>query len=81
MKLLKTIPTLILPLMILIAGCEKSNENPSAKDFASIKTANWRDNIGEEVEVEGILVEVNGVAKLIKEEDDFYSDALIDALK
>ncbi|TYB79391.1 C13 family peptidase [Bizionia myxarmorum] len=74
----------VFTLGILMYNCE-SDDSPTNDDptppsqitaYSEIKNANWRDNIGKEFEVEGILIEENGVAKLLIDKDDYYIDAM-----
>ena len=56
---------------------EAQEPDPKTASYSKIKNDNWRDNIGNEYEVEGILIVVNNVAKLIINKDDYYVDGLI----
>ena len=78
---MKTIFRLFFLLCVLvISSCKKDTKNPATAvlhDFSVIKSAAWRDNIGKEFEVEGILVdEGNGSAALYTNEQDYLINAI-----
>ncbi|GGG42486.1 hypothetical protein GCM10010976_12530 [Bizionia arctica] len=60
---------------------EENNPPSTVTNFSNIKNEQWRERIGQEFEVEGILVEENGVAKLLINKNDFYIDGLIEEPK
>ncbi|MCB0388346.1 MAG: hypothetical protein KDD23_06590, partial [Winogradskyella sp.] len=53
---------------------EENNPPGEITEYSNIKNTQWRDNIGQEFEVEGILVEENGIAKLLIDKNDYYID-------
>ncbi|WP_286852656.1 hypothetical protein [Xanthomarina sp.] len=72
---------------IIIFSCD-TDDTPSEENnppgeitgYSNIKNTQWRDNIGQEFEVEGILVEENGIAKLLIDKNDYYIDGLINEI-
>ena len=70
---------IVLIIAMVITSCKKDTKQPvtSSKDIAGIKTDNWRNNIGKEFEVEGILIdEGNGHPLLYSNEQDYLINGL-----
>lgn len=80
--MLKTLCLVIIGMMLYSCDTDDTTSNEEnnpplgTADYSNIKNDQWRNNIGKEFEVEGILVEVNGIAKLLIDENDFYIDGL-----
>jgi uncharacterized lipoprotein YajG len=69
----------ILCAVVLLSSCKKDAKQPAlvTNDIAGIKSADWRNNIGKEFEVEGILIdEGNGHPLLYSNEQDYLINGL-----
>lgn len=82
---MKTLKFLFLFLLTVTFSCdtddnETQNQDPEINGYSNIKNDNWRDNIGQEFEIEGVLVVQNQAAKLLVNQNDYYVDGLINEI-
>ena len=63
-------------LMLLLTNCKKSENTPAKGAYADIKSDTWRDDIGDDVTVEGIVVSDGDIAKIISKKELYELDGL-----
>ncbi|QRM89438.1 hypothetical protein FG167_09365 [Lacinutrix sp. WUR7] len=82
MKKLKFLFLLLLALSFSCVTDDNESENQEQEQeivgYSNIKKDSWRNQIGQEFEVEGILIVENQAAKLLVSQNDYYVDGLID---
>ena len=70
---------LMIALALCLTACKKDARQPTpvTNDIAGIKSADWRNSIGKEFEMEGILIdEGNGHPLLYSNEEDYLINSL-----
>lgn len=68
---------LLIGMSIFFVGCKKDKTTPDTNNYGSIKTDNWRSNIGTEYTVEGYYDEENGIGKIYANTKDRLMDGLM----